>query len=84
MAQSVSVRALSVGVLWGLAVVVHGTDCPPGAVEVGRVSTGAVCEDFGALNGSMTFPGGAVLRKRVYVGCSCHPLSRVSTELTRP
>lgn len=41
-------------------------ECPAGMVVVGHVAGGAVCEDFTILNGSVRFPSGIVLQKRLY------------------
>lgn len=43
----------------------HHAECPAGMVVVGQVAAGPVCEDFSVLNGSVRFPSGIVLRKRM-------------------
>jgi len=47
------------------------TDCPTGTVVVGHVTGGVVCEDFTKINGSITFPSGVVLNKRMCVLHGC-------------
>lgn len=40
------------------------TPCPPGFTPF-VTGTATICEDFGVLNGTMVFPDGTILQKRV-------------------